>query len=199
MLKLGFLGDFAERVPATSTQVSPALRREFADAAEVLLTGVAELLCVPYVGAVDHEGIWGPRYVFLAATAAMSRAAGRSVAAKQDVHGGAILDDFIEGRIDLPCGIRATVRTVRHRASGTTTQGCDWCGRRSTHTGAGCVVRVEPDGRDGVRKRGGGSGEVRERGNSNGLRGIGNVVEQVTIPVFTEPEPITESITCTRS
>ena len=199
MLELGFLGDFVERKPGTSTQVLPALRRKFADAAEVLLIGVAELLCEPYVGTVDHECIGGPRYVFLAATAAVSRAAGSSVAAKQDVHSGAILDDFVESRVELPCGICATVRTGRYRASGTTTQSCDWCGRCGTHTGAGCVGRVEPEGRDSVRKRGGGSGEVPKRGNSNGLRGIGNVVEQVTIPVFTEPEPIAESITCTRS
>src|ERR1700677_959516 len=109
MPDLGFVGDFVERIFGTSTHVSPALRREFADAAEVLLIGVAELLCEPYVGAADHEGIGGPRYVFLAAAAAVSRAAGSSVAAKQDVHGGAILDDFVKGRVEVPCGICATV------------------------------------------------------------------------------------------
>jgi hypothetical protein len=197
MLGLGFTGDFVERILGTSTHVSPALRREFADAAEVLLIGVVELLCEPYVGAVDHEGIGGPGYVFLAATATVSRAARSSIAAKQNVHGGAILDDFVESRVELLCDICATIRTLRYRTSGATTQSCDWCGRRGTHTEAGYVGRDEPEGRDGLRKRDGRNRE--ERGNRNGLRGIGNVAEQVTISVFTEPETIAETITCTRS
>ena len=99
MLALGQGGDLVERSSSKSVHVFPALRSKFADAAEVLLVGVVELLCEPYVGAVDHEGIGGARDVFLVAAAAMSRAAGSSVAAKQDVHGRAVLDDVVDGSV----------------------------------------------------------------------------------------------------
>ena len=114
MLALGEGGDLVERGLSKSIHVFPALPRKFADAAEVLLVGVVELLCVPYVGTVDHEGIGGARDVFLVAAAAVSRAAGSSVAAKQDVHGGAVLDDVADGSVKFRCGIRATVWTLRY-------------------------------------------------------------------------------------
>lgn len=198
MLVLGEGGDLVERGSSLNTYLCPTLPGDLADAAEVLLVGLVELLCEPYVGAVDHEGIGGARHVFVVATATVSRAAGSSVAAEKDIHGRAVLDDVVEGSVELRCSVRATVRTLRYRASGTNAQSCDRCGLRGTHAGGGCVGRDEPQGGDGLHERYGG-GERRERGNSNGLRGIGNVAEQVTISIFTEPEFITESITCAQS
>ena len=200
MLALGERGDLVERGSSMCIHVFPTLRGEFADAAEVLLVVVVELLCEPYVGAEDHKGIGRARHVFLVATAAVSRAAGSAVATEQDVHGGAVLDDVVEGSVAFRCGVRATVWTLCYSASGTGAQSCDRCGCRGTHAGPGCAGRDEPEGGDVLRERDGGNGE-RERGNSNGLRGIGigNVAEQVTISIFTEPEFITEPITCARS
>jgi hypothetical protein len=196
VLALGEGGDLVEWGSSMYTYVLPTLRGEFADAAEVLLVGVVELLCEPYVGAVDHEGIGRARHVVVVATATVSRAAGSGVAAEQDVHGGAVLDDVVEGSVALRCGVCATVWTLRHSASGTSALNCDRCGRWDAHAGPRCAGRDEPEGGDGLRERDGGNGKERERGNSNGLRGIGNVAEQVTIPIFTKPEFITESITC---
>ena len=199
MLALGILGDIDERFTSIFTDVLPAIRREFADATEVLLARVLELLREPYVGTVHHKGIGRAGYMFLVATAAVSRAAGSGVAAKQDVHGGAVLNDVVGDRVELFCGVRATVWTLRHRASTTTAQSCDRCGRPNTHVGALCDRGNEPEGGDGLRDGGNGNGEECKRGKSNRLRGIGNVAEQVTISAFTETEVIAESITCVRS
>jgi hypothetical protein len=177
MPALGFLGDQVERTPSRFTCVFPAVRRELADATEVLLARVLELLREPYVGAVDHESIGGAGYMFLVATAAVSRATGSGVAAKQDVHGGTVLNDVVGDRVELCCGVRTTVWTPRYRASTTTAQSCDWCGRPNTHVGARCDRRNEPEGGDGLRKREGGNGKECKRGKSDRLRGIGNVAE----------------------
>ena len=82
MLALGEGGDLVERGSSMYTHVLPTLRGEFANAAEVLLVGVVELFCEPYVGAVDHEGIGRARYVVVVATATVSSAAGSGVAAE---------------------------------------------------------------------------------------------------------------------
>ncbi len=101
MPALGEGGDLVERGPSMSIHLFPTLRGEFADAAKVLLVGLLELLCEPYVGAIDHEGIGGARHMLVVATAIVSRAAGSSVAAEKDVHGRAVLDDFIDGCVEL--------------------------------------------------------------------------------------------------
>ena len=151
-LALGERGDLVERGSSMCTHVFPTLRGEFADVAEVLLVVVVELLCEPYVGAEDHEGIGQARHVFLVATAAVSRAAGSAVAAEQDVHGGAVLDDFVEGSIALRCGVRATVWTLCYGASSTGAKSCDRCGCRGAHAGPRGAGRDEPKGGDILRK-----------------------------------------------
>lgn len=158
MLALGEGSDLVERGSSMSTHVLPTLRGKFADAAEVLLVGVVELLCEPHVGAEDHEGVGRARHVLVVATAAVGRAAGSRVAAEQDVYGRAVLDDFVEGRIKLRCGVRATVWTLRHSARGTSAQSRDRCSRRGAHAGPECVGRDGPEGGHGLREWGGGGG-----------------------------------------
>ena len=102
MFALGDVGDLLEGSASLLAQDPPAPTGESADATKVLFFFVFELLRVPHVGAVDHEGVRGSGYVLrvATATAAVSGAAG-VIVVEYDVQGGTVFDDLLEARIEL--------------------------------------------------------------------------------------------------
>lgn len=104
VLALGDVGDLLEGRPCLFAQDPPASSGDPADGAEVLFVFVLELLRVPHVRAVDHEGIRGSSDVLVVTVTSASTDVGRaagSIVVKDDVQGGAVLDDLLETRIEL--------------------------------------------------------------------------------------------------
>lgn len=118
MLSLDDLCDQLERSLGLLTQNFPALTSELAEATEILLVVVLELLRKPLVGTIDHESIWGTSYVFsvATATATVSSAAGFTVA-EEDVDSGTVIDDFLNTRMEALDCICTIVRSLRCRVS----------------------------------------------------------------------------------
>jgi hypothetical protein len=110
---LGDVSDLLERSSGLVTHDRPASTSELADATEILLVIVLELLGEPHVGAVDHEGVGGTSDVLFVAstTAVVSRAAGVLVV-EYDIEGGAVLDDILEVWMEVLDCVDATVRSL---------------------------------------------------------------------------------------
>ena len=111
MLPLGDVGDLPERMSVLFTHDLPASTSEPADATEILLVVVLELFCVPHVGAVDHEGVRGTGDVLFVANAIVSRAAA-VIVVEYDIEGWAVLDNFLEVRMEVLDSVDATVRSL---------------------------------------------------------------------------------------
>jgi hypothetical protein len=99
---LGDGGDLLERRPGLLAQDPPASTGKSADTTEILFVLDFELLRVPHIGSVDHEGVRRSSYVLLVATAtaAVGRAAG-VIVVKDDIQSWAVLNDLLETRMEL--------------------------------------------------------------------------------------------------
>lgn len=188
MPALGLGSDPVKRSSSLVIHLLPAVGGELADAAEVPLVIVVELLGEPHVGSVNHESIGRTRDVFLVATAAVSGAAGSSVAAEKDVHGGTVLDDLVEIRVGFRgCRVDTVVRTLGCRTyADASARGSNRRGGLRSHTG--CVVSGERDScvrrewdggngrRDGAGRGGGGDKGLVWLGMKYGIRNVAGEV-----------------------